>query len=333
MPQLRRVSESDSMKAVPLYDPFVLLVDGKQQSTDEHFANSGKIAAGLYHPFSGATRFMLSKEATLQEGDGPCGSVADPNPGQIQMAAEHLAISMGAEFFCKNRDFCVAAHAKYCADGKLPEYTIISDTTTWFGAVERYFRDPREDTLRGEYKSLRSLVAHLERLAMRASAVNVYHKYTEPLWGDTEAKKWPPDIVATSGMKHDDMTSFNYCEPSYAWNFVCQQTIETGWAQNDKRAKMHVGFKIICRDHEDANQRLHHCSLAQALNHPWQDCQHMAYFDTSGTRVDHNCRSHTGVQSVVVCSVCHRDHSLQLSNFRRLFCDQLFCDHLLQCST
>ena len=99
LPQLRRVRESDCMEAVPMYDPFVLLVDGKHQPTGKHFAGPGKIAVGLYHPFSGATRVMSSKEATLQEGDGPCGSVVDPNPGQIQMAAEHLAISMGAEFF------------------------------------------------------------------------------------------------------------------------------------------------------------------------------------------------------------------------------------------
>ena len=327
------MKESDCMEAVPMYDPFVLLVDGKHQPTGERCDSPGKIAVGLYHPFSGATRVMSSTEATLQEGDGPCGSVVDPNPGQIQMAAEHLAISMGAEFFCTNLDFCVAAHAKYCADGELPEYTIISDTTTWFSAVERYFRNPREDSLRGEYKSLRSLVAHLECLAMRASAVNVYHKCTETLWGDREAKEWPPDMVAKSGMKHDDMTRVYYREPSYAWNFVCQQTIETGWARSRKRAKMHAGFKIICRNHEEANQRLYHCSLAQTLNHPWEDCQHMAYFDASGTRVGRNCRYNKGVRGVVVCSACHQDPSIQLSDFRRPFCDQHFCDHLLQSST
>ena len=49
------------------------------------------------------------------------------------MAAEHLAISMGAAFSCKDINFCVAAHAKYCADGEVAQYTIFSDTTRWFG--------------------------------------------------------------------------------------------------------------------------------------------------------------------------------------------------------
>ena len=40
---------------------------------------------------------MSGVERDLAEGSGPCGTVAEPNQGQIQMAAEHLAISVGAK--------------------------------------------------------------------------------------------------------------------------------------------------------------------------------------------------------------------------------------------
>ena len=66
-------------------------------------------------------------------GDGLCRKVVDPNPGQIQMAAEHLTISIGAAFYCKDIDFCITAHEKYCGNGEVAQCTILSDTTRWFG--------------------------------------------------------------------------------------------------------------------------------------------------------------------------------------------------------
>ena len=175
MPQLRRLKESKCIDEIPGYDPFTILVDGKYKP------GPGGWAVGIVHPFSGAARWMSGVEESLVEGSAPCGSDAESNQGQVQMAVEHLAISVGAKWFWSNLEFLSAAHAKYCVDGELPEYTIFSDTTTWFAAVERYFNDPTVASLAGEYNSLRSLAARLECLAMRASAVNVYHRYTEPL--------------------------------------------------------------------------------------------------------------------------------------------------------
>ena len=69
--------------------------------------------------------------------------------------------------------------------------------------MERYFNDPTVASLAVEYNSLRSLAAHLECLAMRASSVNVCHRYTEPLWGDLESKSWALlGIVWESMMTH-----------------------------------------------------------------------------------------------------------------------------------
>ena len=214
------------------------------------------------------------------------------------MAVEHLAISVGAKWFWSNLEFLSAPHAKYCVDGELPEYTIFSDTTTSFAAVERYFNDPTVASLAGEYNSLRSLAARLECLAMRASAVNVYHRYTEPLWRDLEGKDWPPDKMSTSEIEYDGATRLQYRMPSYRRNFVCYYVTETGWAASGRHAELQVSLKIICTNHEDACQSLCERSLEQTVCHHWRAGQCMAYFASWRTRISPNCSHYAGVRGM-----------------------------------
>ena len=96
VPQLRRVRESERMDAEPKNDLFVMLVDEKHKATRKHFPGPGKFVVGLYHFYPPRHESCQARRPFLQEGDGPCGSVVDPNPGQIQMSAEHQANSMGA---------------------------------------------------------------------------------------------------------------------------------------------------------------------------------------------------------------------------------------------
>ena len=301
---LRLVPEGTiDLDVFPGRDPLCILVDGKYKP------NSQRWSVGIYHPHSGAARWMAGLESSLLE-------AGDTGNGIVQWRAEMLAVSVGCRWLWTNREFASAASCKYCIDGELPTYTIFTDQTCWIPRVRNFLDTQSTSSNRKEHPhQLLTLVAHIQTLAARSTSVVILHKSMDPQWASATERQWPPDKVAARGIKHRNAVALEPRTPlDIPSLFSCSV---------EREGSLNTILIVKCTDHVRANLAIYNQSMNYIMNFRWRGDSRFAYYQSNGDRITAQMTRQDAVAAFVVCRKCYKDRRVRCTGFTGYCCPHI----------